>query len=291
MTTQFIALPSRQDDIDFIVNAIKSRVPSWTGRNSDPLYYAIESLVDQEHGLISNVNTKEAASNFYNVFETPFPRLPNETDSAYTERVRNTLQLTSGETNERLVAALKSGVPTVSDASFERDTTRDYKAKLYVQGFDTAGVGHAPSTPQLRTDAENWMNDKPNTSWQTEYEATTETRTPYTVSGTVIYKDGVGVDEPLLRTEIRDALNLSMYNNRRFGQGIYDSDVEKDIINYINNSTNINLHDVILDINLVISGGDKTGLSSTVFVGSIASTGWIVQFEGQSNPPSGALVS
>ena len=287
---QFVELPTRADALASYTAAFVAGIPGWVNNgDNDPLHYAAGHLIDRGHEIEELVN-RTAASVTLGLATGEdldllliWPREPGATDAEALATERERLALLSGFSRARLKALVKQ-VAGVSDASILRGS--NYAVTIYIQGTGADGAKYQPSGNPLATDATlrtavaNHMNSIPNESWFADFTVAAETRTAYTVHATIIYAADVA-DLEALRTALADAFEQAMFDLQTLNTGIYDSDVNQRVKNAVPQ---------VKDIALTMTpAGDKAPAESTVYVGSVAATGWVLQPEGGTPSPSGGL--
>ena len=214
---QIVAVPSLAPESVRLVAELQAQLPDWRAEVSSPLRYAIEQRVLE---TISELNLLNATARQLIVADATgedldellanfsMTRVIGESDTAFRARVPDQWAGLSRETEPgllRRVVALTDAV----DASMSRGA--NYAVTLYVQAS-----GFTASTPVLRTAVQTTANAPDFRPWYSDFTVSAETRTPYTIDGTVTLAPG-GV-QSVVSPLVNSALDAELTRQQRLGQ-------------------------------------------------------------------------
>ena len=214
---QLVPIPDRGSEINRLVTALRTRLPDWRADFSSPLRYAIELRVldsETELGLLnatgeqlivstaSGPDLDELLTNF------AMQRQPGESDQAFRGRVPDHFAGLSRETEPGLLRRVLL-ITDAADATMVRGA--NYAVTLYVQA-----AGFEASTAALRAQVQSVMNGPDIKPWYSDFTVTAETRTAYTVTGTVMLESGFV--QTAVEPGVNQALDAALLAQRRLGR-------------------------------------------------------------------------
>ena len=202
---QLAPIPVLGTEVTRMVTELQERLPDWRADLSSPLRYAIEQRALQSISELTVLNATgrqlivayatgtdldQLLANF------DMERLPAESDAEFRARVPDQWAGLSRETEPGLLRRVVA-ITDAADASMSRGA--NYAVTLYVQA-----AGFTASDAALRTAVQTAMNAADVKPWYSDFTVAAETRTAYTIAGTVTLAPGAvqSVVEPLVNAAL-----------------------------------------------------------------------------------------
>ena len=257
---QIVDIPQLGSEVVRQVAELRTLVPDWRADLSSPLRYSIEQQVQQ---LIANRTLLNATGQQLVVSDATgsdldqllgnfgMTREVGETDGEFRRRVPDQWAALSRETEPGLLRRIVQQT-AAGDASMVRGA--NYAVTLYVQN-----AVYNTSTQALRDDVEAAMNSPDEKPWYSDFTVAAETRTAYTVTGTVSLE--AGFVQSQVEQAVYQALDDALLAQRRLNRVPLLSPMI------------VAMHDVdgVSSVSLTVTPGTvltATAMASTVYVGS-----------------------
>ena len=257
---QLVATPDPGVEAVRLVGELQSQLPDWRADLSSPLRYALEQRAREKFAELSLLNVTgqqliigtatgpdldDLLANF------DMLRVPGESDAAFRARVPDAWAALSRETEPGLLRRLIEITPA-GDASMMRGA--NYAVTLWVQDED-----YDASDAALRTAVQTTMNSATERPWYSNFTVSAETRTAYTITGTVTLE--MGFVQSQVEPAVNTALDAALLAQRRLNRVPQLSPMI------------VAVHDVdgVASVNLVATPGaalTATAAPGTVWVGT-----------------------
>ena len=214
---RLVTVPALGAEVVRLTTELQTQLPDWRADLSSPLRYATEQRVAEKISELHLLNdtarqliVADATGQDLDALLANFDmvRAPGETDVAFRRRVPDQWAGLSRETEPGLLRRVVE-LTAASDASMVRGA--NYAVTLYVQA-----AGFAASDAALRTAVQTRMNGPTIKPWYSDFTVSAETRTAYTVTGSVTLEPGFvqsGVEPG-----VNQALDAALLAQRRLGR-------------------------------------------------------------------------
>ena len=214
---QLVPIPQQGAEVVRRTNDLRTRLPDWRADQSSPLRYAIEQRVSE---LVSELTILNASGQALVVGDATgrdldqllanfaMLRTAGESDAAFRARVPDQWAALSRETEPGLLRRMIENT-AADDASMVRGA--NYAVTLYVQGMD-----YTASDAALRTAVQTFANRATERPWYSDFTVAAETRTAYTITGTVTLE--AGFVQSQVETLVNTALDAALLAQQRLGR-------------------------------------------------------------------------
>ena len=267
-----VTVPELMAESERLVAELVALLPDWTADESDPLRYAIEQRVANKIIEYQELNASyralivsQSTGDDLDLLMANYNLTRNASESDAEFRARLPLQFAalSKDTDSYILVQALS-YPGVSDASFIRRA--NYNVDVYIQatGYTDSNppAGNPPVRPStdstLQAGLQTFMNSGTVggisvSPWFSDFNVQNETRTDYTIDGTVTYQS------PATEESIAAAITAQELVERRLGRTVQVSRFIAAALGVLG----------VNDAQLTLTPAPQAGTDDTVYVGSI----------------------
>ena len=183
---QLVTPPVLAAEVTRLTTELQTAIPDWRNDESSPVRYALEDRVREKIADYILLNTSgqalivaDATGNDLDHLLANFAmqRRSQESDADFRARVPAQWTGLNRDTAPGILNHV-TGITGIDDASLTRGA--NYAVTVYIQA-----AGYTASVPSLRTQAQNALNRDDFKPWYADYTVAAETRTAFSIVGTV----------------------------------------------------------------------------------------------------------
>ena len=272
MTTQRVVVPELIAETNRMIAELQADLPDWTADASSPIRYAVAQRVANKIIEYMTLNGSYDALLFSRAKGDDqdllmewigLERRAGESDDDYRARGRNQFNALDKDNNDWAPLQART-VLGVSDAAIIKRGNDN--VDVYIQGPNYTDSNPPSGTPPVRPTTDSTLqaavqefltngvvNGVSISPWFAQYDVKNETRTPYTIAGTITYQ------APATEATIAAAITAQELTERRLGRTV-------SVSRFIAAALSV---DGVHDPRLTLTPTPAAGSNDTVYVGTI----------------------